>query len=147
MARKLARDGGRAMLAFFDLLRAEARNGIADPALKSDFIAPLNAAARDLQTAAGIFLERGMKRPEEALSGAHDFLRLMGHVCLGLMWVRMARTAMEMLAEGRGDADFLQAKLVTGRHYMRWALPETALHLRRIEAGAETVMALPEAAF
>ena len=88
-----------------------------------------------------------MKSPEEALAGAADFLRMMGHVCLGLMWARMARAAAAGLAAGGGDADFYRAKLVTGRHYMRRALPETGLLLARIRAGGETVMALEAEAF
>ncbi len=147
VGRKLGANGGKAMLAFADLIRAETRNGEADPALEADFVAPLREAARDLQAAVGVFIERGMKEPEQALAGAHDFLRLTGHVCLGLMWVRMARAAQAGLAAGNGDAAFYEAKLATGRHYMRWALPETALHLRRIQTGGETVMALPAEAF
>jgi hypothetical protein len=142
VGRKLAQDGGKAMLSFFDLIREETRNGTVDARLAAEFHAPLKQAARHLQAATGVFLERGMKTPEEALSGAHDFLRLFGHVCMGLMWARMARAAL-----AGGDRAFLEAKLVTGRHYMRWALPETALHLARIEAGAETVMALDAEAF
>ena len=147
VARKLSMKGGKPMLTFFDLIRAETRNGTADPALAEGFVAPLKEAARDLQSATGVFMERGLKHPAEALSGAHDFLRLMGHVCLGLMWTRMARAAAQALAEGRGDPAFHRATLTTGRHYMRWALPETAVHLSRIRSGAETVMELAEEAF
>jgi alkylation response protein AidB-like acyl-CoA dehydrogenase len=146
VGRKLAHDGGKAMMAFFELIRAETR-AEADDAIRSDFHEPLRAAAKDLQTAVGVFMETGLKAPEEALAGASDFLRMMGHVCLGLMWARMARTAAAALAAGEGDAAFYRAKLVTGRHYMRRALPETALHLARIRAGAETVMALEAEAF
>ena len=45
------------------------------------------------------------------------------------------------------DPDFHNAKLITARYYMTRQLPATALHLARIESGADPVMALPEAAF
>jgi hypothetical protein len=59
----------------------------------------------------------------------------------------MARVAQQKLAEGSGDAAFYRSKLATGRHYMARHLPMTATHLARIQAGAETVMALEAEAF
>ncbi len=54
---------------------------------------------------------------------------------------------MRRLTPGREDRDFLQAKIATGRYYMARQLPATALHLARIESGAEPVMALDAEAF
>ncbi len=88
-----------------------------------------------------------MKSPDEALAGSSDFLHLMGHVCLGLMWTRMAAVALGDLAAGVGDPAFLKAKLATGRHYMARQLPQAGVHLARIQAGGETVMALAPEAF
>jgi hypothetical protein len=88
-----------------------------------------------------------MKNPDDALSGSYDFLHLFGHVCLGLMWARMAKAAAAALARGDGDPEFLQAKIATGRYYMARELPATKTHLARIESGAEPVMALDAASF
>ena len=93
------------------------------------------------------FMQHGMKNPNNALSGSYDFMHLFGHVCLGLMWARMAWTARGKLAAGDGDAEYLNAKLATGRYYMARQLPMTATHLKRIESGAEPVMALEAEAF
>jgi hypothetical protein len=87
------------------------------------------------------FMQQGMKNPNAALAGSTDFLHLFGHVCLGYMWARMAKAALE------GSEDFHHAKLATGRYYMARLLPATALHLARIQSGAEPVMALPAEAF
>ena len=46
-----------------------------------------------------------------------------------------------------GADPFLEAKLVTGRFYFERVLPETALRLARLQAGAESMMALAAAAF
>jgi len=72
---------------------------------------------------------------------------MMGHVCLGLMWARMARAAQDALTNGTEDRDFYDAKLATARYYMARQLPATAMHLSRIETGAETLMALDAAHF
>ncbi len=37
---------------------------------------------------------------------------------------------------------FYETKLATGRYYMARQLPATAMHLTRIQTGADTVMAL-----
>jgi alkylation response protein AidB-like acyl-CoA dehydrogenase len=140
VGRKLGMDGGKHVIAFFDLIKTFIKENEADERLKSGFLDPLKAASKDLQAAAQFFLAN-MKTPNAALAGSTDFLHLFGHVCLGYMWARMARTALE------GSGDFHAAKLATGRYYMARLLPATALHLARIQSGADPVMALPAEAF
>ena len=38
--------------------------------------------------------------PDTALAGSYDFMHLFGHVCLGLMWGRMARASLDALQAG-----------------------------------------------
>jgi alkylation response protein AidB-like acyl-CoA dehydrogenase len=145
VGRKLAQDGGKHVMAFFALVKEEVAG--TDDARMTDLRDALKAASKDLQAAGMFFMERGMKNPNDALAGSTDFMHLFGHVCLGLMWVRMARAAYAALDAGTGDPAFYQAKLATARYYMARQLPATALHLARIRSGAETVMALAEADF
>jgi len=145
VGRKLPAEGGKAVQAFLGLVKAECQ-AHADPAMMA-FTEPLRQASKALQAALGALMQQGMRDPNAALSGSNALMHLMGHVCLGLMWTRMAAAALADLAGGAGDAAFLTAKLATGRHYMTWALPEAALHLARIQSGGETVMALPPEAF
>ena len=64
------------------------------------------------------------------------------------MWALQARAANEKIAAGaNGDAQFLESKLVTARYFMERIMPETAAHLARISAGADSMMALCEEAF
>ena len=49
---------------------------------------------------------------------------------------------MKALAEGRGDTAFLEAKLVTARHFGERFLPDAGSLRRKIEAGSEAMMAL-----
>ena len=51
------------------------------------------------------------------------------------------------LKDGASDTAFYETKIATGRYYMARQLPATALHLCRIESGADTVMALEPANF
>ena len=142
VGRKLAAERGKPIMAFFDLIKAEIRAHEADELLKATFCEPLKAASKDLQAAAMVFMEQGMKNPNAALAGSYDFMHLFGHVALGLMWTRMAATARDALAEGNGNADFYETKIATGQYYMARQLPMTAAHLARIRSGAEPVMAL-----
>jgi len=143
VGRKLAQNGGKAIMAFFDMMKAYIKdNAGQDEAFDAQFLEPLKAASKDLQAAGMYFMQNGMKNPNNALSGSYDFMHLFGHVCLGLMWAKMAKAAKGALDGGAGDAAFYETKIATGRHYMARHLPMTATHLKRIESGADTVMAL-----
>ena len=147
VGRKLAVDGGKHLMAFFDMVKSFIKENEGDDALKTNFLDPLKAASKDMQTAGMYFIQNGMKNPNNALAGSTDFMHLFGHVCLGLMWARMAKAASAALADGTSDPEFYQTKLATGRYYMARQLPATALHLTRIQSGADTVMALTADAF
>jgi alkylation response protein AidB-like acyl-CoA dehydrogenase len=141
VGRKLPQDGGKHLMAFFEIVKGFIKENEGDERLNAGFLEPLKAASKDLQAAATFFVQHGLKDPNAALAGSTDFLHLFGHVALGLMWARMARAAL-----AGGDA-FHAAKLATGRYYMARLLPATALHLARIRTGAGPVMALPADAF
>ncbi len=141
VGRKLAQDGGKHVMAFFEMVKAECKAHDADARMKP-FTDALRLASKQMQTAGLFFMQNGMKNPNAALSGSYDFMHLMGHVCLGMMWVRMAKAAFVALDGGASDKAFYEAKIATGRYYMARQLPACAMHLARIESGAETVMAL-----
>ena len=147
VGRKLAQDGGKHVMAFFEMVKGFIKDNEGNAALKADFLDPLKAASKDLQAAGMFFMENGMKNPNAALAGSYDFMHLFGHVCLGLMWARMAKSAQAALDAGTGDKGFYETKLMTGRYYMARQLPATGLHLARIQSGAAPVMALPAEAF
>ena len=148
VGRKLGQDGGKHVMAFFELLRNFAsENKGTHASFDQNFLDPLKQAGKDLQAGAMYFMEAGMKNPNHALAGSYDFMHMFGHVCLGLMWARMAKASYDALARGADDAAFYETKIATGRYYMLRQLPATALHLKRIESGADPVMALDAANF
>ena len=147
VGRKLATDGGKHVMAFFEMIKGFIKENEGDKRLKAPFLDPLKTASKDLQTAAMFFMTNGIKDPNAALSGSYDFMHLMGHVSLGLMWARMAKAAYTGLDTGAGDMQFYNTKIATGRYFMARQLPATTMHLARIESGAGPVMALPAEAF
>jgi alkylation response protein AidB-like acyl-CoA dehydrogenase len=146
VGRKLAMDGGAQLSRFLAMIRAECGKHKDDPRMV-DFAKPLMAAGENLQAAATYFMQTGTKNPNAALAGSTDFLHLMGHVCLGLMWTRMAAAAFVALDRAPSDMSFYQTKVATGRYYMARQLPACALHLARIKTGADPVMALTSEQF
>ena len=147
VGRKLAQDGGKHVMAFFEMIKTFIADNKGDEAYERDFLDPLKAASKDLQAAGMYFMQNGMKNPNNALAGSYDFMHMMGHVCIGLMWARMGKAAIDALADGASDTAFYETKIATGRYYMARQLPATALHLARINTGADTVMALDAAQF
>ena len=148
VGRKLAQDGGKHVMAFFEMVKNFASDNKGwDEDFDRDFLGPLKAASKDLQAAGMYFMQNGMKNPNIALAGSYDFMHMFGHVCLGLMWARMGKASIEALKNGADDAAFHETKIKTGRYYMARQLPATALHLARIQSGADTVMGLSEDQF
>ncbi|MDA9990364.1 acyl-CoA dehydrogenase C-terminal domain-containing protein [Paracoccaceae bacterium] len=148
VGRKLGQDGGKHVMAFFDLVRAFiSENKDINEAFGKDFLEPLKKASKDLQGAAMYFMQNGIKAPNNALAGSYDFMHMFGHVCLGLMWARMAKASIQVLKNDKSDAAFYETKIATGRYYMQRQLPATGLHLARIQSGADPVMVLEAANF
>ena len=144
--RKLAQNGGRAIRAFFKLVDEECA-GIADDAPYADLASRLAKANGELKAATMWFMSNAMARPDNMGAGAHPYMHIAGIVALGLMWLRMAKAAQAGLAGGQGDAGFYEAKLVTARYYAERFLPDAGALRRKIEAGADSLMALPAEAF
>ncbi|MGH6771251.1 MAG: acyl-CoA dehydrogenase C-terminal domain-containing protein [Xanthobacteraceae bacterium] len=143
VGRKLPKDGGRALQAFFNEVQGYIKEQGGE-AMKP-YVGPLGAALGHLQQATMWLMQNAMAKPDNAGAAAHDYMHLFGLVALGYMWCRMAATAQTKLADG-ADAR-MAAKLVTGRFFMERMLPETAAHLARIQAGAASLMELPAEAF
>jgi hypothetical protein len=146
VGRKLGKDGGRALMAFFNEVSAYIKEKGAGEAMKS-FVAPLGVSLGHLQQASMWFMQNAMAKPDNAGAGAADYMHLFGLVALGYMWCRIAEAAIAKLPKANGSAPRYSAKLVTARFFMERMLPETASHLARIQAGAASTMELPDDAF
>jgi acyl-CoA dehydrogenase len=145
VGRKLPRDGGRAVMSFFGEVAAFAKDHGADDAMKP-FVVPLSTALGHLQQATTWLMQNAMMKPDNAGAAATDYMQLFGLVTFGYMWARMAKVAQDKIA-GSGATPYLSTKLVTGRFFMERMLPETTLHLARIQTGSATTMELAAEAF
>ena len=146
VGRKLGKDGGRAIQAFFRIVGEETA-----AARKEDGLAAIatsvERANEDLQAATLWLMQNGMANPNNAGAAAYPYMSLMGIVALGLMWLRMAKASGDILANGGEDRSFHEAKLVTARFFAERVMPDSSSLRHKIEAGAESLMALPAEAF
>jgi alkylation response protein AidB-like acyl-CoA dehydrogenase len=146
VGRKLPKDGGRAIRTFFELVGrdiAEAK-AAGDPA---GVAAALEPALQDLQAATMWLAQNGMADPDNAGAGAYPYMELMGVVSLGWMWLKMAAASATALRDDAEDRAFHEAKLATARFYASRELPLSIALRKRVEAGAEALMKIPEEAF
>lgn len=146
VGRKLGKDGGRAVRTFFEVLAEDisAAKSAGDPA---GVAAALEPAVGELQRATMWLAQNGIADPDNAGAGAYAYMQLMGLVTLGWMWLKMVQVSGPLAANGSGERDFHEAKLITARFFAERELPLAPTLRGRIEAGAESLMKLPEEAF
>ncbi|MEZ5810217.1 MAG: acyl-CoA dehydrogenase [Rhizobiaceae bacterium] len=147
VGRKLPANGGRAITAFFKEVGELCEEHRSDEQL-APFTKALKKGLNDLQTATMWFMQNAVAKPDNAGAGSTDYMHLFGLVSLGYMWALMARVSQQKITEGAdGAAEFHENKLKTATFFMERVLPETAVRLARIQAGADSLMALSEEAF
>ena len=144
--RKLASKGGRAIQAFFaaldeEIAKAKAVEGLEDVAAK------LEKALGEQKAATMWFMQNAMANPNHLGAGAHHYMHIMGVVTLGWMWLKQAQVAKAALASNPEDAAFYEAKLTSAAYYAERFLPDAGALRRKLEAGSDNMMALPQEAF
>jgi alkylation response protein AidB-like acyl-CoA dehydrogenase len=146
VGRKLAQNGGRGVRLFFETLARDIADARAagDPA---GIATPLEAAVGQLQSATMWLAQNGMADPDNAGAGAYAYMQLMGMVSLGWMWLKMAVASDRLKDEAGEDRAFHETKLATARFYAQRELVAASALRKKVEAGAESVMALPVDAF
>ncbi len=146
VGRKLAKDGGRAVRTFFQVVGndiVEAKQA-GDPAGAAGALEP---ALADLQAATMWLAQHAPADPDNAGAGAYPYMDLMGLVALGWMWLKIAAASASALNEGAEDQEFLEAKLTTARFHAQRELPLSSALRRKIEAGADALMKIPAEVF
>jgi len=146
VGRKLGKDGGRAIMAFFNEVQSYLKERTSNDAL-NPYLKPLGQSLAHLQEASMWFMQNAMAKPDNAGAGSYDYMHLFGLVALGYMWCKIAEAAIAKLPKANGAAARLNAKLVTARFFMDRMLPETATRLARVKSGAASTMELADDAF
>lgn len=80
--------------------------------------------------------------PKRALANATIYLDMFGHVVIAWMWLRQATAAARRLAEGSGDADFLNGKLAACRYFFAYELPKARTQRALLETLDDTTLAM-----
>jgi hypothetical protein len=145
VGRKLAADGGRAVMSFFAEVDSFVESAEADATLKA-FTGPLAQAKAELQEATMWLMQNGLANPDNAGAASTDYLHLFGLTALAYMWALAAQAAQAAIGAGATDPLYGE-KLTVGRYYMERVLPETTSRLAKLKAGSATMMALPAEAF
>jgi acyl-CoA dehydrogenase len=145
VARKLPRDGGRALTAFFGEIAAflDAHKDDADLA---PYLGALKSSSGHLQQATLWLMQNGLANPDNAGAASNDYMHLFGLTALGLMWARIVKAVLARKARAESN-EALDAKLTLARFFNERMMPETAAHLARLSSGAGAIMELPMEAF
>jgi len=144
--RKLGQKGGATIQAFFAMIDQEIATA-KEIAELADMATRLEKALGEQKAATMWFMQNAMTNPNNLGAGAYAYMHLMGIVTLGFMWLKIAKLAREKLAGSPDDKAFYEAKLVTARYYAERFLPDAGALRRKLESGAESMMALDQEAF
>jgi alkylation response protein AidB-like acyl-CoA dehydrogenase len=142
VGRKLPRDSGRAVMAFFKDA-ADVLSLHRDNALMNDYVLPTQASLDHLQKATVWLMNNAIGNPDNAGAASYDYMHLFGRVALGVMWVRIAHAALVKKSQQPELTQVMDSKLQVGKFYMERMLPETAYRLVKISSGASTMMSIP----
>jgi alkylation response protein AidB-like acyl-CoA dehydrogenase len=107
----------------------------------------LERAFGALQLSTAQLAQSSLKDPEEAGAAATDYLRLIGLVAMGYMFVKSAKIAAEKAPTANGDQAFYEAKITSARFFVERILPQTTALFLAIKSGKASMMALGEDAF
>jgi acyl-CoA dehydrogenase len=145
VGRKLPKDGGRAITAFFGEISAFLSANKADAEL-APYLSGLKTGSGQLQQATMWLMQNAMGNPDNAGAGSTDYLHLFGLTLLGYMWARIAKAVLAKKAKGEATEE-LESKLVLAKFFNERMMPEAGAHLARLSSGAASIMAMPAAAF
>jgi alkylation response protein AidB-like acyl-CoA dehydrogenase len=145
VGRKLAANGGRAVMSFFAEIDGFVSEYAGDEGLKL-YIDGLASAKAKLQDATFWLMQNGLANPDNAGAASTDYMHLFGLTGLAYMWCLIAKAANAKIAGGDSDP-FYANKLIVGRYFVERLLPEADSHLAKLKTGSEVLMALPAEAF
>jgi alkylation response protein AidB-like acyl-CoA dehydrogenase len=144
VGRKLAANGGRAVMSFFAEIDGFVAENTGDE-LKL-YVEALASAKAKLQDATFWLMQNGLANPDNAGAASTDYMHLFGLTGLAYMWCLIAKAANAKIAAGDDDP-FYAHKLAVGRYFVERLLPETDTHLAKLKSGSDALMALPAEAF
>ncbi len=146
VGRKMPAHMGRYLRRFFHPVAEMIAAAKAEPAT-AKLAEALERAFGALQLATAQIAQSALQDAEEAGAAACDYLRLLGLVGMGAMFVRSAAIAHARLAEAGSDAAFYRGKLASAQFFSDRVLPQATALFLAIKSGKQSTMALDAAAF
>lgn len=144
LGRKVLMTQGKALMGFlgdFAALKAELPDSLSD---LGEALEAVSAEWGEMTMALG---GKALSAPDEVGAAAVDYLMYSGYASLAYIWARKALAAQRRLDGGEDDDGYLAGKLATARFYVQRVLPRAGAHKAAIEAGAGSLMDLPDEAF
>jgi len=145
VGRKLAANGGRAVMSFFAEIDAYVEAHGSDAQMKP-FTDGLATVKAQLQEATMWLMQNGLANPDNAGAASTDYMHLFGITGLAFMWAQIAQACIARAKAGDADP-FYANKLVVGRYFVERIIPEGTSHLAKLKTGSATLMQLPAEAF
>ncbi len=143
LGRKVLGNNGATLKKFGAQVEAFIRAEIANEAM-GEFVKPLADLGGKITQLTGEIGMKAMGNADEVGAAAVDYLRVVGHMVYGYFWARMAKVALEKIAQAEAEAQrpdpFYLGKLQTARFYFTRLMPETSSLMRRIRAGSEVLL-------
>ena len=140
VGRKLARNGGRALMAVSADIDGFIKENEGNAELQP-FLDGLTHAKNSMTQGTMWIMQNGMTNPDNAAAGSVDYMHMVGIAMLSFMWAKMAKVALAKVAEGSDDP-FYADKITTGKYFLARMLPDIDAHLAKLQSGADPVMAL-----
>jgi len=143
LGRKVLGNNGASLKKFGAQVEAFIRAEMANEAM-GEFVKPLADLGQKITQLTGEIGMKAMGNADEVGAAAVDYLRVVGHMVYGYFWARMAKVALEKIAQAEEEAQrpdpFYLGKVQTARFYFTRLMPETSSLMRRIRAGSEVLL-------
>ena len=146
LSRKVLGSGGKMLEEFADEIDAFCAEQRHDPRMLP-FVQRLEMLVKEWKQLTGHVAEKAADNADEIGAASVNYLMYSGYVCLAYLWARSAVVAAAGLETDSSEEDFYRAKINTARFYFDHLLPRTQACVASIEAGADSVMAMPEEHF
>ena len=143
LGRKVLGNNGASLKKFGAQVEAFIRAEMANDAM-GEFVKPLADLGQKITQLTGELGMKAMGNADEVGAAAVDYLRVVGHMVYGYFWARMAKVALEKIAQAEEEAQrpdpFYLGKVQTARFYFTRLMPETSSLMRRIRAGSDVLL-------
>ncbi|WOT03563.1 acyl-CoA dehydrogenase C-terminal domain-containing protein [Shewanella youngdeokensis] len=146
LARKIIGTQGEILKPFSKDVTAFCQQNMAVPEM-AEFIQPIMAYAKQWHELTVSIGAKALKNPDEIGGASVDYLMFAGYVTLAYFWAKMAKVALQNIAEGSDEAPFYEAKIKTAQFFIQRMLPRAKGHAACIENGVDSMMALDKDSF